>query len=89
MQKHIEVKGAGHYGIFSGKRWREAVYPEVKAFIAAYHNLEVPAAGLPGTVKARKSEAVRTGTTASRSRGSAAKAPARKRAAATQGRSRA
>jgi len=30
---HYEVKGAGHYGIFSGKRWREMVYPQVKAFI--------------------------------------------------------
>jgi poly(3-hydroxybutyrate) depolymerase len=33
MQKHLEVKGAGHYGIFSGRRWRELVYPQVKAFI--------------------------------------------------------
>jgi poly(3-hydroxybutyrate) depolymerase len=32
-QKHLEVPGAGHYGIFSGRRWREVVYPEVKAFI--------------------------------------------------------
>ena len=32
-QKHFEVKGAGHYGTFSGRRWREMVYPEVKAFI--------------------------------------------------------
>ncbi|MBB3182068.1 polyhydroxyalkanoate depolymerase, partial [Variovorax sp. Sphag1AA] len=34
-QRHLEVKGAGHYGIFSGRRWREKVYPEVRAFIAA------------------------------------------------------
>jgi poly(3-hydroxybutyrate) depolymerase len=32
-QRHLEVPGAGHYGIFSGRRWREVVYPEVKAFI--------------------------------------------------------
>ncbi|MCD8515638.1 MAG: polyhydroxyalkanoate depolymerase [Burkholderiaceae bacterium] len=32
-QRHFEVKGAGHYGIFSGRRWREMVYPVVKAFI--------------------------------------------------------
>ncbi len=32
-QKHLEVKGAGHYGIFSGRRWREVVYPQVRAFI--------------------------------------------------------
>jgi poly(3-hydroxybutyrate) depolymerase len=33
QQKHFEVPGAGHYGIFSGRRWREVVYPVVKAFI--------------------------------------------------------
>ena len=32
-QQHLEVKGAGHYGIFSGRRWRDVVYPQVKAFI--------------------------------------------------------
>ena len=36
-REHFEAKGAGHYGIFSGRRWREQVYPEVKAFIAAHH----------------------------------------------------
>ena len=35
-KNHYEVKGAGHYGIFSGRRWREKVYPEVKAFIQAH-----------------------------------------------------
>jgi poly(3-hydroxybutyrate) depolymerase len=34
---HLEVKGAGHYGIFSGRRWRTVVYPQVKAFIADQH----------------------------------------------------
>jgi len=34
-KRHFEVKGAGHYGIFSGRRWRDKVYPEVKAFIRA------------------------------------------------------
>ena len=29
-QKHLEVKGAGHYGIFSGRRWRDMVYPQVR-----------------------------------------------------------
>ncbi len=32
-QQHLEVKGAGHYGIFSGRRWRDVVYPAVKNFI--------------------------------------------------------
>ncbi len=35
-QKHLEVQGAGHYGIFSGRRWREVVYPQVKAFILTH-----------------------------------------------------
>ncbi len=33
MCLHYEAKGAGHYGIFSGRRWRENVYPVVKQFI--------------------------------------------------------
>jgi poly(3-hydroxybutyrate) depolymerase len=41
-KRHYEVKGAGHYGIFSGKRWREKVYPEVCEFILAHD--EQPAA---------------------------------------------
>ena len=32
-QEHFEVKGAGHYGIFSGRRWREMVYPVIKSFV--------------------------------------------------------
>jgi poly(3-hydroxybutyrate) depolymerase len=34
-KRHLMVEGAGHYGIFSGRRWRESVYPRVKRFIAA------------------------------------------------------
>jgi poly(3-hydroxybutyrate) depolymerase len=37
-QKHIEVKGAGHYGIFSGRRWREIVYPQVRDFIQQFND---------------------------------------------------
>ena len=33
---HYDVEGAGHYGIFSGRRWREMVYPRLRAFIADY-----------------------------------------------------
>ena len=32
-KRDLTVKGAGHYGIFSGRRWREVVYPEVRQFI--------------------------------------------------------
>jgi poly(3-hydroxybutyrate) depolymerase len=35
-QFHYDVAGAGHYGIFSGRRWREKVYPRVRDFIASY-----------------------------------------------------
>jgi polyhydroxyalkanoate depolymerase len=31
---HLQV-GAGHYGVFSGHRWREQIYPVVKSVIAA------------------------------------------------------
>ena len=35
-QFRFDVPGAGHYGIFSGRRWREVVYPRIKDFIAGY-----------------------------------------------------
>ena len=35
-QRHLEVKGAGHYGIFSGRRWRDIVYPQVRDFIRQF-----------------------------------------------------
>ncbi|GAB2579287.1 polyhydroxyalkanoate depolymerase [Ramlibacter solisilvae] len=35
-QKHFEVPGAGHYGIFSGRRWREMVYPQLRDFIKQF-----------------------------------------------------
>ncbi|NDF44362.1 MAG: polyhydroxyalkanoate depolymerase [Betaproteobacteria bacterium] len=38
---HLEVKGAGHYGIFSGRRWREVVYPHVKSFILEHNKAGV------------------------------------------------
>jgi poly(3-hydroxybutyrate) depolymerase len=42
-QKHLEIKGAGHYGIFSGRRWRDGVYPEVRDFIRKFHETGKPA----------------------------------------------
>jgi len=35
-QFHYDAEGAGHYGIFSGRRWREKVYPHVRDFIASH-----------------------------------------------------
>ncbi len=34
--EHLTVEGAGHYGIFSGRRWRDSVYPQVRAFFARH-----------------------------------------------------
>jgi poly(3-hydroxybutyrate) depolymerase len=33
---HLEVPGAGHYGIFSGRRWRDVVYPQLVKFILSH-----------------------------------------------------
>ena len=52
-QKHIEVEGAGHYGIFSGRRWREIVYPQVRDFILQ-HNAAAPAKKAPARKRATR-----------------------------------
>lgn len=36
MRLRYDVIGAGHYGIFSGRRWRDMVYPKVRGFIYAH-----------------------------------------------------
>lgn len=51
-QFHYDVEGAGHYGIFSGRRWREKVYPQVKDFIARFDG-ETLAAPKAAPAKAR------------------------------------
>ena len=53
--QHLEAKGAGHYGIFAGRRWRDVVYPAVKAFILEHNKL--PAQEQP-TLAATKTVAV-------------------------------
>ncbi|MBS3912511.1 MAG: polyhydroxyalkanoate depolymerase [Hydrogenophaga sp.] len=50
---HYEAAGAGHYGIFSGRRWREKVYPLVKAFLLAHQPGE--ASEPKGLAKSRSS----------------------------------
>jgi poly(3-hydroxybutyrate) depolymerase len=45
-QFHYDVEGAGHYGIFSGRRWREKVYPQVRDFIARF-DTDAPAQAKP------------------------------------------
>ena len=49
-RKHIEVQGAGHYGIFSGSRWRKTVYPQVRDFILAHQPADATAASAAGHV---------------------------------------
>jgi len=32
-RKHLLAKGVGHYGIFSGRKYRETIYPQIRDFI--------------------------------------------------------
>ncbi len=57
-QKHLEVKGSGHYGIFSGRRWRESAYPAVKAFILSNNKPSAPSAASAKPPAKRKSPSV-------------------------------
>jgi poly(3-hydroxybutyrate) depolymerase len=50
---HYDVAGAGHYGIFSGRRWREMAYPEIRKFIAEH---QAPATASKAAAKAKASE---------------------------------
>ena len=56
---HLEVEGAGHYGIFSGRRWREVVYPQVRQFILDHAKAQTakapvaPARSAPKTTAAK------------------------------------
>jgi poly(3-hydroxybutyrate) depolymerase len=54
---HLEVPGAGHYGIFSGSRWRNVVYPQVVKFILSHTKTDVKTAS--ATPKAAASAAVK------------------------------
>jgi len=33
MRKHLLAKGVGHYGIFSGRKYRETIYPQLRDFV--------------------------------------------------------
>jgi poly(3-hydroxybutyrate) depolymerase len=57
-QFHYDVAGAGHYGIFSGRRWREHVYPQVRDFIASHQ--DAPAAAKKTKPVARRAAAGKT-----------------------------
>jgi poly(3-hydroxybutyrate) depolymerase len=48
-QTHHDATGAGHYGIFSGRRWREQVYPVVKRFIERFSQPSARVKAKPGS----------------------------------------
>ena len=73
-QRHLEAKGAGHYGIFSGRRWRDVVYPEVRSFILQ-HNAQPTAKSTPART-APKALAAKTSEVAARSEARSAATPA-------------
>ena len=33
LRKHYTAPSCGHYGIFSGRRWRQQICPKIQAFI--------------------------------------------------------
>jgi poly(3-hydroxybutyrate) depolymerase len=35
-RQHFTAPGVGHYGIFSGKRWRDTIYPRIRDFVRKY-----------------------------------------------------
>ena len=35
-KRHLVAEDCGHYGLFSGHRWREVIYPELRAFVRAH-----------------------------------------------------
>jgi poly(3-hydroxybutyrate) depolymerase len=36
-RKHLLAKGVGHYGIFSGRKFREHIYPQIRDFMRRWH----------------------------------------------------
>ena len=56
---HLEAKGAGHYGIFSGRRWRDMVYPHVKSFILEHNKGEGKSTAKPKAKVAAKKAATK------------------------------
>jgi poly(3-hydroxybutyrate) depolymerase len=58
-QFHYDAIGAGHYGIFSGRRWRDKVYPEVRDFISRFNTEAAAAPRKPAARAARPSTRTR------------------------------
>ena len=82
-QFHYDVAGAGHYGIFSGRRWRDIVYPQVRDFIARFETERVGKAPAAKTARAVKAAPAAKKTRAPAVAAKTAPAKARKTAKAT------
>jgi len=41
-KQHFLAPGVGHYGIFSGRKFREMIYPKIRAFIARHDRCQTP-----------------------------------------------
>jgi poly(3-hydroxybutyrate) depolymerase len=35
--QHLTAPAVGHYGIFSGRKYRETIYPQIRDFIKKHH----------------------------------------------------
>jgi poly(3-hydroxybutyrate) depolymerase len=81
QHQHHDVKGAGHYGIFAGRRWRDDVYPAVRDFIRS-HNVK------PTAARALTSTKVVKALVATQAKPSAAKKPTAKKALTAKSRSK-
>jgi poly(3-hydroxybutyrate) depolymerase len=57
-QFHYDAAGAGHYGIFSGRRWRDHVYPEVRDFIRRFNAISSVSSKAQAQRTARKTATV-------------------------------
>lgn len=58
---HLTAQGAGHYGIFSGRRWRDQVYPQVRDFIATYAAKDARVTADPPATAAKRRKVRATG----------------------------
>ena len=65
-RRHLTVEGAGHYGIFSGRRWRTRVYPQVRDFIAAHAGAAARPADKPVASRGKPAPAKKQRATAGR-----------------------
>jgi len=80
-QFHYDVIGAGHYGIFSGRRWRDIVYPQVRDFIRRFERERLGDRALTPAVKAQATRAVRKAQGSAAATQAPKAAPTRARAA--------